>query len=194
MLDSLNLRRRCFRSHPPPRGCVQCPIIFNRFSVVLFPRSNWLFQLSAYFFFTTASFRPSLSVVACLLLSRSFKPHSSLTGPPMGPLLPTPAAVSPITFSLPSISISSLVLSEASQLFLTLSCNWSPGYVNHRKSAPLNCGVLEPFLTRIFLLWTVVAPLASSPLARPLDLICSGLIHEGSRCGKWQSIADSLHS
>ena len=57
--------------------------------------------------------------------------------------------------------------------FPTFLCNWSPGYVNNTKSTWLNHCVVEPFLSRIFLLWRVAVTLASFPYASSLDLIGS---------------------
>lgn len=94
----------------------------------------------------------------------NLKLHFSPTALPVAPLLPTPAAVSPITSLLPpSISISSLVLSEASQLISDLSHNWSPDYIKKTKSAPHYCSVVELSLSRISL-YSGESPVSFIPL------------------------------
>lgn len=107
------------------------------------------FQLPACCF-TTAPFEPSSFVCHPSSPFPNLKLHFSPTALPVAPLLPTPVAVSPITSLLPlSISISSLVLSEASQLISDLSHNWSPDYIKKTKSAPHYCSVVELSLSRI---------------------------------------------
>ena len=62
--------------------------------------------------------------------------------------------------------------------FPPLSRNWSPGYVSNIKSARLNCGTVEPFLARKFLLCKVAGPLASFPFASSLDIIRFGVFQK----------------
>ena len=71
-------------------------------------------------------------------LPQTSSQHSSHTGPPTVPQLPTPAAVSPI---IPPHLLSVYPPSLRTRLhhwFPTLSRDWSPGYVTKTKSATLN--------------------------------------------------------
>ena len=103
----------CFtRLAPPPfplsrsllSGRAHCPFIFSRFSVVSPPSFLLAFLLLCVF---------SSSVVARPHFPRTSSQHSSHTGPPTAPQLPTPAAVSPIIPPPPSVRISSLVRKRA---------------------------------------------------------------------------------
>ena len=103
----------------------------------------------------------------CCRMSPSFpkfKPHSSPTGPPRRTLLPTPAVVSPITFFLPSVNISSLILSEASQLFLTLSRNWSQATSTIRSLPHLTVVLLSRFSPGYFCAGRLLVPRLPQPL------------------------------
>ena len=99
-----------------------------------FPRSHWQFHFSACLFFVSC--RPSSS-------SPNFKPHSSHTGPPTAPQLPTPAAVSPIIPPPPSVPISSLVFEGGFTVgFQPSRVTGLPASSPKTKSAALDCSFL----------------------------------------------------
>ena len=167
---------------------MHCPIAFLSFH---FPRS---FKHSQFFscFYFAASFRRS-SVCRPSSPFLNLKLNSFLAGPPMVSLLPTPISLSPLPRR-PSVFplwFKPFICSW----FPIFSRNWSPSYVSSMKSSRLNCGVVEPFLARIFLLWgfRVDRPLAFFPFASPLDLVRSGVFAKPGCPRKWRSIVDSSH-
>ena len=173
------------RSRAPPSGRVHCLFVFSRLSVVSISSLSLAF--------------PLLRVLSLRLLSLALTFHelqaaflSHHTGPPTAPLLPRAAAVSPFTAP-PSVRISPSFRTRFHSWSPTLSRNWSPGYVTRTKSAVRAAPLCLAVSRQDIFCCGVTGPLASSPVASPLDLKRFSVFQKGGSRGKSRSIADSLY-
>ena len=173
------------RSRAPPSGRVYCPFVFGRLSVVS------LSSLLAFPLLRVLSLRLLSPVLTFHELQAAFLSHH--TGPPTAPLLPRAAAVSPFTPSPPSVRISPSFRARFHSWSPTLSRNWSPGYVTRTKSAVRAAPLCLTVSRQDICCSGVTGPLASSPVASPLDLNRFSVFQKGGSRGKSRSIADSLH-